>query len=240
MTEAFDPVTKFVPITVSVNAALPAPMLAGESCVIVGGEGGEALIVKRTMLESSVVPEATELDVAETDEPGICTTICTVPALAMFDAGTAAVNWALLTKVVGSALPFQRIFAPETKPFPVAVMVNPAPPAVALAGLRNVSAEEIVCVVRFVLKVSQAEASAQTANPVKSHARECIRARPSWSVPSEKLGRRQSCESHPGTEETREDPVMGKSPPGQLVSDTTRPWASQPRLCPNLQPRNGC
>jgi hypothetical protein len=62
----------------------------------------------------------------------------------MFDAGTVAVNWVLVTKFVGSALPFQRIFAPETNPFPVAVMVNPAPPAVALAGLRNVSAEEIV------------------------------------------------------------------------------------------------
>ncbi len=58
MTEAFDPVTKLVPVTVSVKAALPARMLAGESCVIVGGGGGETLIVKRTMLESSVVPEA--------------------------------------------------------------------------------------------------------------------------------------------------------------------------------------
>jgi len=214
MTEAFEPVTKFVPVTVSVKAALPAPMLAGESCVIVGGEPGEALIVKRTMLESSVVPEAKEFDEPETDEPGTCTTTCTVPALAMFDAGTVAVNWVLLTKVVVSALPFQRIFAPETKPFPAAVMVNPALPAVALAGLRNVSAEEIVCVVRFVLKVSQAEASAPTINAVKSHPRECIRARSSLSVPSEKLGRRQSCECHPGTEEIRDDPVMGKIPAG--------------------------
>ena len=58
MTEAFDPVTKFVPVTVRVKAALPAAMLEGESCVIVGGGGGEALIVKSTTLESSVVPEA--------------------------------------------------------------------------------------------------------------------------------------------------------------------------------------
>ena len=240
MTDAFDPVTKFVPVTVSVKVALPAPMLAGISCVMVAGGPGEALIVKRTMLESSVVPEAIEFDVPETDEPGICTTTCTVPALAMFDAGTVAVNWVLLTKFVVSALPFQRIFAPETKPFPVAVMVNPALPAVALAGLRNVNAEEIVCVVRFVLKVSQAEASAQTITAVKSHPRECIRARSSLSVPSEKLGRRQSCESHPGTEETRDDPVMGKSPPGQVISDTTRPRASQPGLCSNFQLRSGC
>ncbi len=214
MTEWFDPVTKFVPVTVSMKSALFAAILAGKSCVIVGGEGGEAFIVKRTILESSVVPEAKEFDVPETDEPGICTTTCTVPALAMFDLGTVAVNWVLLTKFVSSALPFQRIFAPETKPFPLAVMVKGSPPAVALAGLRNVSAEEIVCVVRFVLKVSQAEASAQTINAVKSHPRECIRARPSWSVPSEKLGRRQSCECHPGTEEIRDDPVMGKIPAG--------------------------
>lgn len=193
------------------------------------------MIVKRTMLESSVVPEAKEFDAPGTDEPGICTTTCTVPALAMFDAGTMAVNWVLLTKFVVSAVPFQRIFAPETKPFPLAVIVKGPLPAAALAGLRNVSAEETVCVVRFVLKVSQAEASAQTINAVRSHPRECIRARSSLSVPSEKLGRRQSCESHPGTEETRDDPVMGKSPPGQVISDTTRPRASQPGLCAKLQ-----
>jgi hypothetical protein len=49
-------------------------------------------------------------------------------------AGMAAVNCALLTKVVARDAPFQFTTEPETKPVPLAVSVNAAPPATAVAG----------------------------------------------------------------------------------------------------------
>jgi len=77
-------------------------------------------------------------------EPGICTAICTVPAVVRSDAGTGAVSSMELTSVVVNAVPFQRISAPVVKPFPLAVMVKPWLPTVAEAGLTNVSTDEEV------------------------------------------------------------------------------------------------
>lgn len=57
----------------------------------------------------------------------------------------------LLTSVVTSGVPFQRIKAPVTKPDPFAVMVNPWLPTVAVLGLTKVSVDEEVWIERFVL-----------------------------------------------------------------------------------------
>ena len=60
------------------------------------------------------------------------------PDAAIRLAGTAAVSWLALTKVVVSGVPFHRTPAPLTKPEPLAVRVNDAPPAVAVLGARLV------------------------------------------------------------------------------------------------------
>jgi hypothetical protein len=74
------------------------------------------------------------------------------------EAGTVPVSWLLLTKVVVSCTwfgpKFQRIIAPETNPAPFAVIGKPVEgtaPTATEAGLRNVSVEEDVWTVKFVL-----------------------------------------------------------------------------------------
>jgi hypothetical protein len=57
----------------------------------------------------------------------------------------------LLTSVVFRAVPFHRINAPVVKPDPLAVIVKPCPPTVAVLGLTKVSTEEEVWMERFVL-----------------------------------------------------------------------------------------
>ncbi len=61
-----------------------------------------------------------------------------VPAVAIRAAGTAAVSWLALTNVVDSPEPFHRTADPETNPLPLTVSVKGGPPAVALAGIRDV------------------------------------------------------------------------------------------------------
>jgi hypothetical protein len=56
-----------------------------------------------------------------------------------------------LTRVVVRAVPFHKISAPVVKPDPLAVIVKPWPPTVAVLGLTNVSVEEDVWMERFVL-----------------------------------------------------------------------------------------
>ena len=53
--------------------------------------------------------------------------------------------------MVFRAVPFHRISAPVAKPDPLAVIVKPCPPTVAVLGLTNVSVEEDVWMERFVL-----------------------------------------------------------------------------------------
>lgn len=67
------------------------------------------------------------------------------------EAGTGAVNWILLTRVVVSWVPFHRMIAPVVKPDPLAVIVKPGPPAVAEAGLTKLNTEVDVWIERFVL-----------------------------------------------------------------------------------------
>jgi hypothetical protein len=89
---------KFVPFTVSVK---PCVLQAGveavevvdaETEVMAGGVPGGAPIVKRTRFEISVVVVLLMFEVADCAEPGICTAICTVPAVVRREAGTGAVS----------------------------------------------------------------------------------------------------------------------------------------------------
>ena len=110
------PLVKPVPLTVRVNAAVPATAELGDRLVRVAG----ALMVKVTA-GGEVCPESTTVTEA-------------VPAEAMSDAGTVVVNCPALTKVVVRALPFQVILAALVKPAPLTVRRNAGPPAVALCG----------------------------------------------------------------------------------------------------------
>jgi hypothetical protein len=181
---------KFVPVTVSV---IPAALQYGveacevveaESEVIAGGVPVALLIVKKTTLETSVVVVAVVLEEPDVAEPGISTATCTVPAVARYEAGIGAVRWFASTYVVlreiGFALfAFQRSIAPEMNPVPLAVIVKPPPPTVAVWGLRNVSVDDDVWVVRLVLNSEQADASPHATNATISHLREHIRTRSS-------------------------------------------------------------
>jgi hypothetical protein len=114
---AVAPETKFVPLTVSVNAAPPAVAELGLKLVTVGA--CTALMV------NVAAPEVTPEDVTVT---------FAVPAVAMRFPGTDAVSWLALTNVVANAVLPHCTIAPEAKFVPFTVMVNAAPPAVAEDG----------------------------------------------------------------------------------------------------------
>ena len=65
---------------------------------------------------------------------GLKTVTYAVPAEAISVARIAAVAWVAETTVVVRSAPFHRTLEPETKPVPLTVRVNPAPPAVADEG----------------------------------------------------------------------------------------------------------
>jgi len=115
------PVTKFVPVTLSVNAAPPAVAELGLSAVMVGAGG---LMVNTLAVE---VP------------PLVVTVTFTVPAVAIIAAVTGAVTVVVLLAVVVSEAVPHITFAPEIKFVPVTVSVNAAPPAVAELGLSAVT-----------------------------------------------------------------------------------------------------
>jgi hypothetical protein len=85
--------TKFVPLTVRAKGALPASTPVGEIIVIVGTRFVLLVMVKFAAFE--VPPPGV----------GLVTVTATVPAEAMAEAGTAAVNCVALTKVVVAAVP---------------------------------------------------------------------------------------------------------------------------------------
>jgi hypothetical protein len=113
--------TKFVPVTVNVNCEPPAAAQVGLSELIVG----TALIVNVTALD--VAPHGL----------GLTTVIEAVPAVAIREAGTAAVSCVDETNVVVSAVAFHFTVEVEAKFVPVTVNVNCEPPAVAQVGLRE-------------------------------------------------------------------------------------------------------
>ena len=110
---------KFVPFTVSVNAAPPAVALVGEIDEVVGAG---LLTVKFTGVEGPP-PGA-----------GFETTTAGVPAVAMSGAATAIVTCVALTNVTVRAAPPNVPVAPLTKFVPLMVSVKAVPPAVAFAG----------------------------------------------------------------------------------------------------------
>src|SRR5207247_2103434 len=110
---------KFVPVAVSVNAAPPAAALLGESELSVGTG---LLIVNVCALE------------APPPGVGLKTVTGAVPGVAMSLATICTWSWVPLTNVVDRSLPFQRTTDEAMKFVPVAVRVNPAPPAAALGG----------------------------------------------------------------------------------------------------------
>ncbi len=113
------PETKFVPFTVSVNAAPPAVALDGDSVAIAGA----GLFTANGEIPDVPPPGA-----------GLVTVTLKVPAAAMSGAVIAAVTWVALTNVVARAAPLKFTTEPETKFDPFTVSVNAAPPASVLAG----------------------------------------------------------------------------------------------------------
>jgi hypothetical protein len=120
-----DAVTNPVPFTVSVNPASPAVALVGEIDVSVG-----AGLLTVNVCAFDVPPPA-----------GFVTVTFTVPAVTMSPAGTVATTCVAVTDdgVIAGFVP-KFTAAPVTKPVPVSVNVNAAPPTVPLVGAIEVSA----------------------------------------------------------------------------------------------------
>jgi len=114
--------TKFEPSTVRVKAGPPAPVLLGESAVIIGMGFVPLVMVKFTAFE--VLPPGA----------GLVTVTAGVPAEAMAAAGMAAVNCVALTNVVLRAVPPKVTIEAATKFVPLIVSVKAALPAAALFG----------------------------------------------------------------------------------------------------------
>src|SRR5436309_15285739 len=107
-----DDATKFVPVTVNVNAALPATLSVGDRELTVG-PGFGVFMVKVCALD---VPP-----------PGVGLTTVTkaVPAVAMSAAVIWAVSWVLLPNVVERAAPFHWTVDGATKLVPDTVRRKP-------------------------------------------------------------------------------------------------------------------
>src|SRR5262249_29791581 len=113
---------KLLPVTVSVNAELPAVALAGE-ILLNDGDG--------VLTASDTVPEV--------EPSGLTTPMARVPVEAMSLAGMAAGSCVPLTKGVGRVEPFTWTTDPFTKFEPLAVSVKAGPPTVAALGEMLVS-----------------------------------------------------------------------------------------------------
>lgn len=66
--------------------------------------------------------------------PGLVTVIVAVDCLAMSEVGTVVLSSELLMKVVASAVAFQLITDPDTKPVPWTVSVKLGPPGAVAVG----------------------------------------------------------------------------------------------------------
>src|SRR5256885_4805646 len=119
-----EPLTKLLPLTVSVKAALPADVLVGDRAARVGDE----LFTVNVCAAELPPPGA-----------GVTTVTCGVPAAATSAAAMAAVSCVALTKVVVRVAPFHLTVLPLTKPVPFTVSVKAGPLTSALLGVRPVS-----------------------------------------------------------------------------------------------------
>ena len=109
---------KFVPVTLSVIAGLPAGLLEGERLLVIGTG-----LFTTNVVTSDGAP------------PGFATVTNGVPAAAIALAGIAACNCVWLTNAEDTMLELKVTMEPEVKPLPDSVIVNAGPPAVVLAGL---------------------------------------------------------------------------------------------------------
>src|SRR5689334_17169731 len=115
---------KFVPVTVSVNAGLPAATVLGEMELSVG-----AGLLMVNVWATEVPPPGA----------GLKTVTCAVPAVATSAAVTCAVNCVLLVYVVGRALPFHWTTEALMKFVPFTVSVSVPLPATTLVGARELT-----------------------------------------------------------------------------------------------------
>ena len=118
------PLTKLVPVIVSVKELSPAILDEGDSALMLG----VGLLTTRVSAADSPPPT-----------PGLKTVTESAPAVAMSDALIGVVNSVALTNVVDRSAPSMRITeasTPSTKSAPLTCRVKPEPPAVALDGER--------------------------------------------------------------------------------------------------------
>jgi len=147
---AVEPLMKFVPVNVSVNAAPPAPVNVGEIAVSVG-TGFEALIVNVNAFEKVPAgPPCRRIAFAPPAFTGLNTTTEAVPTEAISVAGTAAVNCVALTNVVTRFAPFHCTTAVFRKLLPFTVSVNAGPPAIAEFGTSEVNAATGVVISKMI------------------------------------------------------------------------------------------
>jgi hypothetical protein len=117
---------KLLPVAVNTNAGLPASAVFGRMLASVGAEGGSAVIVNGNGFEVLPAgPPATD---------GLKTVTLAVPAVARLEAGTVAVNCAVVTKVVTRSAPFHRTVETRLKFAPLAISVSAGEPAGAEFG----------------------------------------------------------------------------------------------------------
>jgi len=126
-----------VPFTVKVNAAPPAVTLVGEIEASVGTGLGALEMLKTKFVE--VPPPGV----------GLVTVTFALPEVVISEARIAAVSCVELTKVVVFALPLNFTAEVETKPVPLTVRVNAAPPAVAPVGESEVIFGDGLLTVKF-------------------------------------------------------------------------------------------
>src|SRR5579863_10027363 len=115
-----EPLTKFVPFTVSVNAPEPALAVVGEIVVIVG--------------TGLFTVNATEFEVPPPGAGLVTVTPGVLPGVTTSLARIAAVNCVALTNVVTLAVPPKFTTDVFTKLVPFTVSVNPADPATIFVG----------------------------------------------------------------------------------------------------------
>src|SRR6266853_4868562 len=111
-TRTVDPCVKFIPLTFSVSALLPAGRLGGETVPPAGGGLFTTKVARNDM-----------------PTPGFVTMTTGLPARAMALAGMLANNCAELTYVVGSLFRLKLIMELGVKPVPTTVSMNAGSPA---------------------------------------------------------------------------------------------------------------
>src|SRR5947208_1866293 len=138
------PVTKFVPLAVSVKAGPPAVAELGVRPVRVAG--AVRLMLPKYSAKNwpagQPAPDGvtSKFTMLERWPSGFTTNTGIAPAALRSSLVTTAVRRVALTNVVASAWPFQNTVDPDTKPVPSTVSVKPGPPCAAVFGVSVVIA----------------------------------------------------------------------------------------------------